>query len=419
MEALVEKIYPIIFESSQRTQIDITSLELQLRSLLASEMKITPKDLDTVIDCLLKIVIKRRRKQQLSTDINRLISTYLSIPDAGNYLLALGTKITAQQRKKQLKERWEKLLADRRKEYQKLIADKKYWSWDDLLLSEIIRGRPFKQLIPFITAQNIPNEKDRSRVWDNLLREADKRGRPFNQLIHFITAQNIPNEEYRSRLWADFIMDMWDQGMPLKELVPFMTTQNIPHEEPREYHKFWEDIITEEYYRRGMLLQDLAPLMSFFKPSADYSVSRIWESILEDEYYDRGMPLDEIASLIPPELYHLLHEPILTENREGKTLSELQPLLTTQNKDISEIWYKLVRHEYAYKKTPFGDLIPFLTPQNFSDDGYRSMIWKYLIEEEKKKGVPSVNLLPFVTRENIPLTESFEYIVNLLVRNLR
>jgi hypothetical protein len=59
-----------------------------------------------------------------------------------------------------------------------------------------------EELKPFMTAQNIPNEEDRSSLWTYLIEEEYRKGRTLNELQPFIIAQNIPYEVKRSVLWS-------------------------------------------------------------------------------------------------------------------------------------------------------------------------------------------------------------------------
>jgi len=233
---IAELLLPPILSDVQvqvtRTHIQI--LQDQLRSLLASKMVLVP---DALIHCLSDIVIRRRKQRtiRLPDSFNREISQYLSIPDAKKYLV--GTNLPPGQIKNQMEKRWEQ----REKEYQKLIKDGKYQSWSDLINEELKKGRTLKELIPFITKQNIPDEKIRSVLAGDLIRIEYIEGRmSFEELIPFI--QNIPDEEIRSVLAGDLIVKQYMLGeMSLGKLIPFITPQNMPVEIIRS--KLWGFLI--------------------------------------------------------------------------------------------------------------------------------------------------------------------------------
>uniref|UniRef100_A0A6C0K5E9 Uncharacterized protein n=1 Tax=viral metagenome TaxID=1070528 RepID=A0A6C0K5E9_9ZZZZ len=248
---IVELLMPPIRSDVPLTRTHIQILQDQLRLLLAPQMDLVP---DALIYCLSNIVIRRRKQRSiLPNALNREISRYLSIPDAKKYLV--GIDLPSAQITDQIAKRWEQRI----KEYQKLIREEKYSSWEELIREEYKKGRTIQELIPFITAQNIPF--DRTGLWRDLIWEEYNKGRKFQQLLRFITVQNIPNEFRRSFLWSDLLKEEYNKGrMSFEESIPFMTAQNIPDEDNRSF--IWNHLIMEEHKKGRMSFQQLEPFIT-------------------------------------------------------------------------------------------------------------------------------------------------------------
>ena len=248
---IVELLMPPILSDIQFTRTDIQILQDQLRFLLAPQMDLVP---DALIHCLSNIVIRRRKQRTiLPNALNREISQYLSIPDAENYLV--GINLPSGQITDQIAKRWEQRI----KEYQKLIKEKKYSSWKELIWEEYKMGATIKRLTPFITAQNIPFEYMRSYLWRELILEEYRKGRTFQELIPYLTTQNISLEYMRSYLWRDLILEEYKRGRTFQELILFITAQNIPVQYTRS--KLWKDLIEAEKKKRKTI-QELIPFIT-------------------------------------------------------------------------------------------------------------------------------------------------------------
>jgi hypothetical protein len=106
---IAELLLPLISSDVKVTEIDIQVLQDQLCSLLAPKMVSLPKAL---IHCLSDIVIKRpkQRTKRLPDAMNLQISRYLSIRDAGKYLV--GTNLPPGQIKNQMEKRWKQIKWD-------------------------------------------------------------------------------------------------------------------------------------------------------------------------------------------------------------------------------------------------------------------------------------------------------------------
>jgi hypothetical protein len=265
-------------------------LQDQLRSLLALKMVLVP---DALIHCLSDIVIRRRKQRtlRLPSAVNVQVSRYLFPSDAGKYLV--GTNLSPGQIKIQMERR----LEQREKEYQKLIKDGKYSSWEALIREEHREGRmSFDRLIRFITAQNIPDEIRRSVLWTNLIIREYKKGRmSFKELKHFITAQNIPEKVVRSTLWDILIEEEYKRGRTLKELKPFITPQNIPNRDD-DGSITWEALIREEY-RKGRTLKELIPFITAQNIPDEMRRSVLWRSLIEEEI-KKGRYVRELKTFI-------------------------------------------------------------------------------------------------------------------------
>jgi biotin operon repressor len=354
---IAELLLSLILSDVQVTRTHIQVLQDQLRSLLALKMVLVS---EALIRCLSDIVIRRRKQRtiRLPSAVNLLISQYLPIPDARKYLV--GTNLLPGQIKNQMEKRWEQ----REKEYQKLIKDGKY-SWKSLIEEENKKGRTLKELKPFITAQNIPDQITRSLLWGYLIEEENKKGRTLKELKPFITAQNIPNQITRSLLWRSLIKEENKKGRTLKELIPFMTAQNIPD---RITHSLlWRSLIMEEYKER-MSFDELIPFLT--EQNIPGAYIGLWFDLIKGEY------------------------------KKGKrSFDELIPFITAQNIPNREyrsiLWRSLIEEEYKKGRVMFNELIPFVTAQNREE--LRFVLWNIFVREEYEKGGMLIDeLLPLI-----------------------
>jgi predicted HAD superfamily phosphohydrolase len=336
---IAELLLPLIFSDVQVTRTDIQVLQDQLRSLLALKMVLVP---DALIHCLSDIVIKRpkQRTKRLPDAMNLQISRYLPIRDAGKYLV--GTNLPPGQIKNQMKKRWEQI----KKEYQKLIKDGKYSSWRSLIVQEYKRGRTLKELIPFITAQNIPDQYYRSEIWRSLIEKEYKKGRTLKELIPFITAQNIPNEASCSVLWRYLIDEEYKRGRALQKLIPFITEQNVSDKDVRSV--LWRYLIEEEY-EKGRTLKELIRFITAQNIPNEVSRSVLWRYLIEEEYKKGRMSFDELIPFITAVPYRSIR---------------------------SVLWRYLIEEEYKKGRMSFDELIPFITAQNIPNEVIRrEILW--------------------------------------------
>ena len=247
------------------------------------------EELDALLICLTDIVIRHRTKR-LPDFVNMIVSKYLPISDARKYLV--GVNLPPNQINIQLKER--KLQIQQR--YKKLLQQGKYKSWDKLIKGEYEKGRPFDELTPFITAQNIIDSDQRSYLWHYLMIEEYEKGRPFKELIPYMTAQNLSGEEYtHSDLWDKLIRGEYEKGRSFKELITFVTAQNMPSELIRS--DFWHHLILNEYETGRMSFEELIPFITSENIPYVFTRDSLWMNLIKKESR-KGRPTHELMHFI-------------------------------------------------------------------------------------------------------------------------